>query len=443
MFDSLSERLQATLSGLRGRGVLSEEDVTRSLRDIRLALLEADVNFKVVKQFTEAVRERCLGAEVVGRLNPGQQVVAIVNDELTAMMGGENPAVTFSARPPTVILMAGLQGSGKTTAAAKLARLLRIEHHSSVALAACDVHRPAAVQQLMLVGEQAGATVYQQGTERSAPEIARWALERARTDGKDVLIVDTAGRLHIDSELMAELVAIRDVTWPHQILLVLDAMTGQDAVNVAEQFAAAVDFDGVVLSKLDGDARGGAALSVTAVTGKPILFDSTGEKLDQFERFHPDRMAQRILGMGDVLTLIEKAGREVDEQQAKALERRVKAGDFDLEDFLAQLRAMRRMGPLQGLLGMIPGLGSQMRGMNVDEREIDRIEAIILSMTPEERRRPDLIKGSRRLRIARGSGTNVQAVNQIVKQFAQVRKLMRQVGRGRMPDIGALTRQQR
>jgi signal recognition particle subunit SRP54 len=295
----------------------------------------------------------------------------------------------------------------------------------------------------MLVGEQAGATVYQQGTERSAPEIARWALERARTDGKDVLIVDTAGRLHIDSELMAELVAIRDVTSPHQILLVLDAMTGQDAVNVAEQFAAAVDFDGVVLSKLDGDARGGAALSVRAVTGKPILFDSTGEKLDQFERFHPDRMAQRILGMGDVLTLIEKAGREVDEQQAKALERRVKAGDFDLEDFLAQLRAMRRMGPLQGLLGMIPGLGSQMRGMNVDEREIDRIEAIILSMTPEERRRPDLIKGSRRLRIARGSGTNVQAVNQIVKQFAQVRKLMRQVGRGRMPDIGALTRQQR
>jgi signal recognition particle subunit SRP54 len=443
VFDSLSERLQATLSGLRGRGVLSEEDVTRSLRDIRLALLEADVNFKVVKQFTEAVRERCLGAEVVGRLNPGQQVVAIVNDELTAMMGGENPAVTFSARPPTVILMAGLQGSGKTTAAAKLARLLRIEHHSSVALAACDVHRPAAVQQLMLVGEQAGATVYQQGTERSAPQIARWALERARTDGKDVLIVDTAGRLHIDSELMAELVAIRDVTSPHQILLVLDAMTGQDAVNVAEQFAAAVDFDGVVLSKLDGDARGGAALSVRAVTGKPILFDSTGEKLDQFERFHPDRMAQRILGMGDVLTLIEKAGREVDEQQAKALERRVKAGDFDLEDFLAQLRAMRRMGPLQGLLGMIPGLGAQMRGMNVDEREIDRIEAIILSMTPEERRRPDLIKGSRRLRIARGSGTNVQAVNQIVKQFAQVRKLMRQVGRGRMPDIGALTRQQR
>jgi signal recognition particle subunit SRP54 len=443
VFDSLSEKLQATLSGLRGRGVLSEEDVTRSLREIRLALLEADVNFKVVKQFTDAVRERCLGADLIGRLNPGQQVVAIVAEELTAMMGGESAGVTFASRPPTVILMAGLQGSGKTTAAAKLARMLRVEHHSSVALAACDVHRPAAIEQLTLVGEQAGATVYQQGAERSAVEIAGWALERARTDGKDVLIVDTAGRLHVDVELMAELVAIRDATSPQQVLLVVDAMTGQDAVNVAEQFAQAVAFDGVVLTKLDGDARGGAALSVRAVTGKPILFASTGEKLDQFERFHPDRMAQRILGMGDVLTLIEKAGREVDERDARALERRLKAGEFDLEDFLGQLRTMRKMGPLQGLLGMIPGVGGQLRGMNVDEREFDRVEAIILSMTPEERRHPDLIKGSRRLRIARGSGTNVQAVNQIVKQFATVRKLMRQVGRGRMPDLGALMRQQR
>jgi signal recognition particle subunit SRP54 len=443
VFDSLSEKLQATLAGLRGRGVLSEEDVTRSLREIRLALLEADVNFKVVKQFTETVRERCRGAEVVGALNAGQQVVKIVHDELTEMMGGESSGVVFAPRPPTVILMAGLQGSGKTTAAAKLARLLRTEHRSSVALAACDVHRPAAVEQLVSVGEQAGAVVYQQGSDRPAVEIASWALERAKTDGKDVLIVDTAGRLHVDSDLMAELVAIRDATSPQQILLVVDAMTGQDAVNVAEQFAAAVAFDGVVLTKLDGDARGGAALSVRAVTGKPILFASTGEKLDQFERFHPDRMAQRILGMGDVLTLIEKAGREVDEQDAKQLEQRLKAGEFDLEDFLGQLRSMRRMGPLQGLLGMIPGFGAQMRGMKVDERELDRVEAIILSMTPEERRRPELIKGSRRLRIARGSGTNVQAVNQMVKQFAQVRKLMRQVGRGRMPDLGAMMRQQR
>jgi signal recognition particle subunit SRP54 len=443
MFDALAEKLQATFAELRGHGVLGEEDVTRSMREIRLALLEADVNFKVVKEFTAKVRERCLGAEVLGRLNPAQQVIKIVHEELAEMMGGESPGVTFAARPPTVILMAGLQGSGKTTAAAKLARLLRTEHHSSVALAACDIYRPAAVEQLALVGEQAGATVYQQGIERSPVEIARWALERARTDGKDVLIIDTAGRLHVDSDLMAELVAIRDVTEPDQILLVVDAMTGQDAVNVAEQFAAAVAFDGVVLTKLDGDARGGAALSVRAVTGKPILFASTGEKLDQFERFHPDRMAQRILGMGDVLTLIEKAGREVDEHEAKQLEQRLKSGDFDLEDFLGQLRTMRRMGPLQGLLGMLPGVGAQMRGMKVDEREFDRIEAIILSMTAEERKRPELIKGSRRLRIARGSGTSVQAVNQIVKQFAQVRKVMRQVGQGRMPDLGALMRQRR
>ena len=443
MFDTLAEKLQATLGELRGHGVLSEQDVTRSMREIRLALLEADVNFKVVKDFTAAVRERCLGADVIGQLNPAQQVVKIVHEELAEMMGGESPGITFAASPPTVILMAGLQGSGKTTAAAKLARLLRVEHRSSVALAACDTYRPAAVEQLAMVGEQAGATVYQQGTERTPLQIATWALERARSDGKDVLIVDTAGRLHVDSDLMDELVAIRDGTRADQVLLVLDAMTGQDAVNVAEQFAAAVAFDGVVLSKLDGDARGGAALSVRAVTGRPILFASTGEKLDQFERFHPDRMAQRILGMGDVLTLIEKAGREVDERDAKVLEQRLKAGEFDLEDFLGQLRTMRRMGPLQGLLGMIPGVGAQMRGMKVDERELDRIEAIILSMTPEERRRPELIKGSRRLRIARGSGTNVQAVNQIVKQFAQVRKVMRQMGRGRMPDLGALMRQNR
>ena len=444
MFDALSEKLQSTLSGLRGRGVLTEEDVTRSMREIRLALLEADVNFKVVKDFIETVRERCLGAEVVGQLNPGQQVVAIVHEELTAMMGGESPGIAFASSPPTVIVMAGLQGSGKTTAVAKLARLLRTEHHSSVAVAACDTQRPAAVEQLTVLGERAGATVYAQGTERSPVEIARWALERARTDGKDVLIIDTAGRLHVDEELMAELVAIGDATKPDQTLLVVDAMTGQDAVNVAEQFGAATRLDGVVLTKLDGDARGGAALSVRAVTGAPILFASTGEKLDAFERFHPDRLAARILGMGDVLTLIEKAGREVDEDQARQLEQRLRAGEFNLEDFLGQLRAMRRMGPLQGLLGMLPGVGAQMRGMKVDEREIDRIEAIILSMTPLERRRPELIKGSRRLRIARGSGSNVQAVNQLVKQFGQVRALMRQVGRGgRVPDLGALMRQQR
>jgi signal recognition particle subunit SRP54 len=441
MFDSLSEKLQATLADVRGRGVLTEDDVNRAMREIRLALLEADVNFKVVKGFTARVRERCLGADVLGMLNPGQQVVKIVHEELAELMGGASAGIAFSPRPPTVILMAGLQGSGKTTATAKLARHLREEHGSSVAVAACDVYRPAAVDQLIMVGTQAGAAVYEQGTDRSPVDIARWALQRAREEGKDVLIVDTSGRLHVDAELMAELVAIRDAVKPHDIYLVVDAMTGQDAVNVAEQFAAAVQFDGVVMSKLDGDARGGAALSVKAVTGKPIVFASTGEKLHQFERFHPERMAQRILGMGDVMTLIEKAEREFDDDQTEQLEKRIRAGEFSLEDFLAQLRMMRRMGPLQGLLGMIPGMGSQLRGLKVDEREVDRIEAIILAMTPEERRRPELIKGSRRLRIARGSGTNVQAVNQLVKQFDQVRKVMRKLGKGKMPDLGAMLRQ--
>jgi signal recognition particle subunit SRP54 len=352
--------------------------------------------------------------------------------------------VTFSPRPPTVIVMAGLQGSGKTTASAKLARWLKSEHGSSVALAACDVYRPAAVDQLVKVGAQVGADVYEQGTERDPVDIARWALDRAKSEGKDVLIVDTSGRLHVDEELMDELVKIRAAVKPHSILLVVDAMTGQDAVNVAEQFAAAVQFDGVLMSKLDGDARGGAALSVKAVTGKPILFASVGEKLDQFERFHPDRMAQRILGMGDVMSLIEKAEAQYEEDEAKELERKLRKNEFTLEDFLKQLKMVRKMGPLQSLLGMMPGLaGHQLQNMKVDERELDRVEAMILSMTAEERRRPELIKGSRRLRIAKGSGTSVQAVNQLVKQFDQMRKLMRQMGRGKMPDLGALMRQGR
>jgi signal recognition particle subunit SRP54 len=439
VFDSLAEKLQSTLSDVRARGTLTEDDVNRAMREIRLALLEADVNFKVVKQFTATVKERCLGADVIGALNPGQQVVKIVNEELAALMGGASVGISFSPRPPTVVLMAGLQGSGKTTATAKLARWLREEHGSSVALAACDVYRPAAVDQLVKVGAQVGADVYEQGTERNPVDIARWALDRAKTDGKDVLIVDTSGRLHVDRELMQELVDIRKVTRPHTVLLVVDAMTGQDAVNVAEQFAQDVAFDGVVMTKLDGDARGGAALSVKAVTGKPILFASVGEKLDEFERFHPDRMAQRILGMGDVLSLIEKAESQYEEDEARELERKLRRNEFTLEDFLKQLKTIRKMGPLQSLLGMMPGLaGHQLSQMKVDERELDRVEAIILSMTAEERRRPDLIKGSRRLRIAKGSGTSVQAVNQLVKQFDQMRKLMRQVGRGKMPDLGAL-----
>jgi signal recognition particle subunit SRP54 len=444
MFDALSEKLQATLADVRQRGTLTEADVNAAMREIRLALLEADVNFRVVKDFTAKVKERALGSDVLGTLNPGQQVVKIVNEELTALMGGSSAGMTFAPRPPTVVLMAGLQGSGKTTATAKLARYLKQEHGSSVAVAACDVYRPAAVDQLIKVGGQAGAAVYEQGTDRDPVDIARWALDMAKRDGKDVLIVDTSGRLHVDERLMQELKDIRKAVRPTSILLVVDAMTGQDAVNVAEQFSEAVDFDGVVMSKLDGDARGGAALSVKAVTGKPILFASTGEKLADFERFHPDRMAQRILGMGDVLSFIERAEQQVQEDEAKELERKLRKGEFTLDDFLAQLRMMRRMGPLQSLLGMIPGFGGQqLKNMKVDERELDRIEAIMLSMTPEERRRPELIKGSRRLRIAKGSGTTVQQVNQLVKQFGQMQKLMKQIGRGRMPDLGAMMRQTR
>ena len=444
MFDSLAEKLQGTLGDVRQRGTLSEEDVAAAMREIRLALLEADVNFKVVREFTSQLKERCLGADVVGRLNPGQQVVKIVGEELTELMGGASGALSFSPRPPTVILMAGLQGSGKTTATAKLARYLRKEHSAAVAVAACDVYRPAAVEQLVKVGAQAGAAVYEQGTEHDPVEIAKWALERARGEGKDVLIVDTSGRLHVDEELMAELARIRDAVKPHDVLLVVDAMTGQDAVNVAESFAQAVQFDGVVMTKLDGDARGGAALSVKAVTGKPIMFASTGEKLEQFERFHPDRMAQRILGMGDVMSLIEKAERQFEQDDAVELERKLRRNQFGLDDFLGQLKAIRKMGPLTSLLGMIPGLaGHQLQNMKVDERELDRIQAIILSMTPEERKHPELINGSRRLRIAKGSGTTVQHVNRLVKQFGQMRKVMRQVGRGKMPDISALMREAR
>ena len=442
MFDQLSDRLQETLSGVRSRGKLSEADVDRAMREIRLALLEADVNFKVVKQFTSQVRERCLGAGVLDSLNPGQQVVKIVNEELAALMGGAGRDIAFASSGPTVILMAGLQGSGKTTACAKLAKLLA-KQGKTTALVACDTQRPAAVDQLVTVGKQAGAKVYEQGTGRDPADIAEWALGQAKAAGDDVLVVDTAGRLHIDEELMDQLVAIRKRTKPHDILLVLDAMTGQDAVNVAEEFASRVEFDGVLMTKLDGDARGGAALSVKAVTGKPILYASTGEKLAELERFHPERMATRILGMGDVMSLIEKAEEVSDEKQAEELQRKMRRQEFTLEDFLQQMKQVRKMGPLSSVLGMMPGMGKtmkQLREVNVDDRELDRLEAIILSMTPGERARPDMIDGSRRKRIARGSGTTIQAVNQLVKQFGQMRKLMAQMARGKMPDPQQLLR---
>jgi signal recognition particle subunit SRP54 len=438
MFDALSDRLQAALGDVRSRGKLTEDDINQAMRQVRLALLEADVNFKVVKQFTAAVKQRALGADVLDALNPGQQVLKIVSDELTNLMGGAGRDLVLARPGPTVILMAGLQGSGKTTACGKLARHLSEEHKMNVAVAACDVYRPAAVDQLVTVGAQAGAHVYEQGTSRKPVDIAEWALNEAKRDRRDALIVDTSGRLHVDDELMAELADIKKRTKPHNVLLVVDAMTGQDAVNVAEQFAETANFDGVVLSKLDGDSRGGAALSVKAVTGKPILYASTGEKLGDFERFHPDRMAQRILGMGDVMTLVEKAERQMDERQAVELERKIRKEQFTLDDFLEQMKQVRNMGPLGNLLKMMPGVGSQLGGLNVDEKELDRLEAIILSMTPAERANPKIIDGSRRRRIARGSGTNVQAVGQLVKQFAQMKKLMKQVASGKMPDLQQL-----
>src|SRR3954453_17867655 len=384
MFDKLSARLQSTLSDVRSRGKLSESDIDAAMRDIRLALLEADVNFKVVKTFTRTVKERCLGDEVMKSLDPGQHVVKIVNEELATLMGGTGRELAMANSGPTVILMAGLQGSGKTTACAKLAMFLK-KDGKDVAIAACDVYRPAAVEQLVMVGERAGAHVYQQGTDRDPVEIAEWALQQARTERRDVLIVDTAGRLHVDQDLMAELTRIRKQTKPPDVLLVGDAMTGQDAVGVAESFAEAAEFDGVVMTKLDGDARGGAALSVKAVTGKPILFASPGEKLEAFDRFHPDRMASRILGMGDVLSLIEKAEQQIDEDQAADLERKLRKNQFTLEDMLQQMRQVRKMGPLSGILGMLPGMGAmkQLKNADIAEGQLDRVEAVLLSMTPQ------------------------------------------------------------
>src|SRR5215203_3670814 len=438
VFDALSDRLQAALDDVRSRGKLTEDDINQAMRQVRLALLEADVNFKVVKQFTAAVKERALGQDVLGSLNPGQQVVKIVSDELTTLMGGSGRDLVMAKPGPTVIVMAGLQGSGKTTATGKLARHLREEHGMDVAVAACDVYRPAAVEQLIKVGQQAGAHVYEQGTGRDPVDIAEWALDQAKRDRRDALIVDTSGRLHIDEALMKELADVKKRTRAHNVLLVVDAMTGQDAVNVAEQFAETANFDGVVMSKLDGDARGGAALSVKAVTGKPIFYASTGEKLADFERFHPDRMAQRILGMGDVMTLVEKAEREIDERKAQELERKIRKEQFTLDDFLEQMQQVRNMGPLGSLLKMMPGVGKELGALQVDDRELDRLEAMILSMTPEERRNPTIIDGSRRRRIARGSGTTVQSVGQLVKQFSQMKKVMRQLSQGKMPSLQQL-----
>ena len=431
MFDTLGDKLNAALGPLRGRGKLDEEAISRAMREIRLALLEADVNFRVVKDFVARVKERAVGQEVLKSLTPGQQVVKIVHEELTALMGSGASKLVFAGKPPTVILLVGLQGSGKTTAAAKLALLLGKENRSP-ALVAADLQRPAAVDQLEQLGRQIQIPVF---TGSDPVEAARKGIEQARSQGRDVVIVDTAGRLHIDEELMEELGRIRDATKPTDVLLVLDAMTGQEAVSVAEAFQERVAFDGVVLTKLDGDARGGAALSVKAVTGQPVKLASVGEKLDQLEYFHPDRMASRILGMGDVLTLIERAEEAASDEDQAALEARMRAGEFSFDDFLTSYRMLRKMGPLKGVLSMIPGLGSQLKGLEVDDKELSRVEAIVLSMTPQERRMPHLIDGSRRKRIAAGSGTDIQQVNKLLAARKQMQKMMKQMGKGKMPGL--------
>jgi signal recognition particle subunit SRP54 len=433
VFDTLAAKLQASLGDLRKRGRLDEETISKALREIRLALLEADVNLDVVKDFVGRVRERALGADVLKSLTPGQQVVKIVHEELTALMGTGDSRLAIAGRPPTVILLAGLQGSGKTTAAAKLALLLRKEGRKP-ALVAADLQRPAAVDQLEQLGRQIQIPVY--SDERTDPvAAARRGVEQARSQGRDTVIVDTAGRLQIDEELMEELAAVGVAVKPTNVLLVLDAMTGQEAVNVAQAFHERIAFDGLLLTKLDGDARGGAALSVKAVTGKPVKLASVGEKLDQLEYFHPDRMASRILGMGDVLTLIEKAQAAATEEDHQELEQRLRAGEFTFDDFLESYRMMRKMGPLKGVLSMIPGFGKQLEGMDVDEKDMARVEAIILAMTPQERLMPHVINGSRRQRIARGSGTTVQQVNQLLAARKQMQKMMKQVGKGKLPGL--------
>ena len=432
MFDSLSDRLQAVMQSLKGHGKLTAEDIDAAMREIRLALLEADVNFKVVREFVAHVKERALGSEVMESLTPAQQVVKIVNEELVALMGSGDSKLAFSGHPPTVVLMAGLQGSGKTTTCAKLAKLLKKDGKQPVLIAA-DVYRPAAIDQLQTLAGRVGVPCYAPGADLDPVDIARDGVAYARQHG-DVAIIDTAGRLHVDEELMAELVNIRDAVKPHNVLLVVDAMTGQDAVNAADAFKGHVDLDGVVLTKLDGDARGGAALSVRAVTGKPIKFASTGEKLDDFDVFHPDRMASRILGMGDVLSLIEKAEESLDDKQAAEMEAKLRRAEFTFEDFLEQLKQVRKMGSLSSILGMLPGVPGmkQLKNVQVDDGQLDRIEAMIFSMTRQERRHPDIIDGSRRRRIAAGSGTSVQDVNNLLKQYREMQKMLKMFSSGKM-----------
>ncbi|HUH06951.1 MAG TPA: signal recognition particle protein [Egibacteraceae bacterium] len=426
MFDALSDRLDAVLSGLRGRK-LSEEQVEASLREIRLALLEADVNFKVVKTFTSRIRERAVGAEVSKALDPGQQIVKIVHDELVRILGEQSAPLDLGPRSPAVIMLAGLQGSGKTTAAGKLAKLLAKKGRQPL-LVACDLQRPAAVHQLRVLGEQAGVAVYAPVESGDPVTVARDSLREAQRLGASVVIVDTAGRTNVDDEMMDQAAAIKAAVQPAETLFVIDAMIGQEAVTVAKAFQEAVDFTGVILSKLDGDARGGAALSVAEVTARPIKFASIGEKLDEFEAFHPDRMAGRILGMGDVMTLIEKTEEVYTAEQAEAMEAKLRKAEFTLEDFLEQMQQLKKMGPLQGLLGMIPGMGKALKDVDVDDGQVKRVEAIVQSMTLEERRRPEILNGKRKKRIAAGSGRSAQEVNELLRGFGEMQKMMKSLG---------------
>lgn len=425
VFEGLAEKLQNTFKRLRGKGKLNQEDVKEAMKEVKMALLEADVNFKVVKDFIAKVTERATGAEILESLTPGQHVIKIVNEELTALMGDTQSKIIFASKPPTIIMMVGLQGSGKTTTCGKLGSFLRKQGKKPL-LVACDIYRPAAIKQLQVVGNQLDIPVFEMGVE-SPVKITKAAIERAQDNNNDVVIIDTAGRLHVNDELMQELVDIKSSVHPHEILLVLDAMTGQDAVNVAEVFNEKLGIDGVVLTKLDGDTRGGAALSVKAVTQKPIKFVGMGEKLSDLEPFYPDRMASRILGMGDVLSLIEKAQENFDEKMAIEMEKKIRNQTFTFDDFLNQLQQMKKLGPLSSIIGMLPGMNSKaLDGMDVGEKELGKVEAIIKSMTKGERHNPEMINGSRRRRIAIGSGTSVQDVNRLIKQFEQMKKMMKQ-----------------
>ena len=436
-FEGLTEKLRAAFKKLRGKGRLSEADVKEAMREVRLALLEADVGYKVVKDFVAKVTERAVGADVLDSLTPAQQVVKIVNDELTALMGGTDSKLIMANSGPTVVMLVGLQGAGKTTNGAKLAGYLRRQYGKRPLLAACDVYRPAAIEQLKVVGAQLDIPVYEEG-QGDPVKIAENALRHARDHGNDLLLLDTAGRLHVDEALMDELRRMKAAVHPNDILLVLDAMTGQDAVNAASAFDEALGIDGVMLTKLDGDARGGAALSIRAVTGKPIKFAGTGEKLDMIEPFHPDRMASRILGMGDMLTLIEKAQSNYDEKQAAKLEEKLRKNRFTLEDYYDQLQQLRRMGDLSQIAGMLPGLGDKLKNATIDEKALAHTEAIILSMTPREREDPSILNASRKRRIAAGSGCPVVEINRLLKQFEMMQQLTKQVTRGRFTGFGGM-----